>query len=347
MICKFSAILVLSNLSICSLGTAQNAQGTSPLNGPVVLEVNGTKLTAADIERKRSASLFQARNTFYQAERKAVEEFVDEYLVEREAKKENITVAQLIERHVASTLPKDPSDDAMRVFYEGLNTAESYEVMRPQILNHIREARLEKAKIAYVKSLRSKANIAVRLPAPRFNVLLKDTPIRGPADAKVTVVEYGDYECPYCQQVQPTLDALETEYKGKLAFAYKDVPLPMHSHAEKASEAARCAESQGKFWEFHDHLFATKQLDLPQLKETAHALNLDPKAFDKCLDGGEKADRVKADMAEAQGFQLQGTPGFFINGRFFSGGLSLEQFKAIVEEELSSPKPGRQTATLQ
>ena len=344
MISKRTAVLIFSSYFICSLTNAQNSPAASPSGAPVLLEINGAKLTAADIERTRSGPLFQARNTFFQAQRKAVEEFVDDYLLEREAKKENITVPELIDRHVTSTLPKDPSDDAMRVYYEGLNTTEPFEVMRPQILKHIRDNRLEKAKVEYVRGLRAKANIAVHLAAPKFNISLNDTPVRGPADAKVVVVEYADYECPYCQQVQPALDKLEAEYKGTVEFAYKDVPLPMHPHAQKASEAARCAESQGKFWEYHDRLYATKQLDVPQLKETARALNLDMKAFDKCLDSGEKAGSVKAHLAEAQGFQLQGTPGFFINGRFYSGGLPYEQFKAIVDDELKALKSGTEAA---
>src|SRR5208282_5343363 len=104
------------------------------------------------------------------------------------------------------------------------------------------------------------------------------------------------------------------EYKGKIAFAFRDVPLPMHSHAQKAAEAAHCAGAQGKFWQYHDMLFSTKQLDLAQLKEHARALNLDGTAFDTCLDSGATADVVKAQLAEGQALHLEGTPSFLING---------------------------------
>jgi protein-disulfide isomerase len=149
-------------------------------------------------------------------------------------------------------------------------------------------------------------------------------------------VEYADYECPYCQQIQPALDRLRSEYLGKVAFAYKDVPLPIHKNAQKASEATHCAGVQGKYWEYHDVLVSTKQLEIPKLKEMARTLKLDIDAFDKCLDTGEQAAIVKSHMEEAQSLGLQGTPSFFINGRFFSGLLSYEMLRGIVEEELAA-----------
>lgn len=305
-------------------------------SGAVILEIDGKKITLAEFEQKRPAGLFQARNTFYQAERKAVEEFVGEFLLERQAEKEHLTVAQLLDRHVNSVVPKDPPEESLRVYYEGVDTTEPYEAVRGQILDRIRQTRLARAKASYLKTLVSEAHIAIRLTPPRARISLNDSPVRGRPDAPVMIVEYADYECAYCQQVQPVLDKLETEYKEKLAFAYKDVPLPMHSHAQKASEAVHCAGKQGKYWQYHDLLFKTKELEIPKLKENAVALELDSKAFDTCLDSGEKAELVKAQLAEGQSFQLQGTPSFFINGRFFSGGLSYEQFRAVIDEELAA-----------
>ena len=172
----------------------------------------------------------------------------------------------------------------------------------------------------------------------RVEISLKNTPLRGNANAPVKIVEYADYECPYCQQIQPTLEKLEAAYPGKVAFAYKDVPLPMHSKAQKAAEATHCAEAQGKYWEYHDALFQSKQLEVPQLKEQARGLKLDSEAFNKCLDSGAQAGVVKSQLGEAQTLQLQGTPSFFINGQLFAGNLAFEQFRAVIEEELNAAK---------
>jgi protein-disulfide isomerase len=169
--------------------------------------------------------------------------------------------------------------------------------------------------------------------------------VRGVPDAPIVSVEYSDYECPYCQQTQAALDKIEAEYKGKIAFAYKDFPLPMHPHAEKAAEAAHCAGVQGKYWQFHDQLFKTKQLEVAQLKESARALNLNSKEFDECLDSGSQAEAVKTQSADGKSLQLQGTPSFLINGRFFNGGLSYDDLHGIIEEELKSASaPVKQAA---
>jgi protein-disulfide isomerase len=148
------------------------------------------------------------------------------------------------------------------------------------------------------------------------------------------MVEFADYECPYCQQIQPTLDKLEAEFKGKIRFAYKDMPLPMHPNAPKAAEAAHCAEAQGKYWEFHDLLAQNKQLALPALKENARTLKLDTAAFDKCLDSGEKAPIIKVHQSEAQALGVQGTPTFVINGRFINGTPDYDGLRKILEEEI-------------
>jgi protein-disulfide isomerase len=267
---------------------------------------------------------------------------VNEYVLEKQAKAENVTVAQLLERHVNGTIEKDPPEDALRVYYEGVETTEPYEAVRGQILDALRQRRLAKAKAAYLKSLLAESKITIRVGAPRAQVALKDTPVRGGKNAPVLVVEYADYECPYCQQAQPALDKLEAEYKGKMALAYKDTPLPMHPHAQKAAEAAHCAAAQGKYWEYHDLLFKSQKLEIPQLKEQARELKIDGAAFDKCLDSGEQSELVKVQLGEAQSLGLQGTPSFFINGRFFSGSLSYEALRGIVEEEIAAASSSQQ-----
>jgi protein-disulfide isomerase len=313
--------------------------GTHPGDAIVLAEVDGVKLTLADLERKNPTGLFQARNTFFDAERKVVEQFIDQHLLERRAKKENVTVDELLEIHVNRTVPKDPPEEALRVYYEGVDTTEPYETVRPQILDAIRQRRLAKAKNTYVQSLRSEAKIAIRLSPPRTPVSLSDTPVRGSADAPVVLVEFADFECPYCQQAHPALSKLVSDYGGKVAFAYKDAPLPMHARAQKAAEAAHCAGAQGKYWEYFDLLFTSRQLEMAQLKEQAQQLKLDGKAFDACLDSGQQSALVKSQLAEAQTLGLQGTPSFFINGRFFSGALNYETLRGIVEEELSALSP--------
>jgi protein-disulfide isomerase len=159
------------------------------------------------------------------------------------------------------------------------------------------------------------------------------------------LVEFADYQCPYCQKVSADLEKLQAEFKGKVAFAYKDFPLPMHANAQKAAEGARCAGSQGKFWEFHTLLFTDKKLEPSQLKEQARKLGLDGTRFDKCLDSGEQADAVLKDATEGRKLGLTGTPSFFVNGHYFSGAVDYTTLRDLVQQQLMrSPSNARQTA---
>jgi protein-disulfide isomerase len=326
-------------VSLCAVAAEPSDGVRSSSNDNVLVEVNGVKITLADFERKHPTALFQAQNSYYETQKKAVDVFVDEYLLEEQAKKENITVAQLLERHVTSQIAKDPTDEALRIYYEGVDTNEPYEAVKGKIIEALRQRRTLKLRAAYFQSLRAKATIAIRLAPPRADISLKDTTLRGAPAPAIALVEYADYECPYCQQIVPVVQRLETEYKGKIALAYKDYPLPMHANAQKAAEATRCAESQNRYWDFHDLLFAKKQLDPASLKGYARELKLDVDKFDKCLDSGEKAEAVRLHATEAQSLGLQGTPSFFVNGRAINGALSYEGLRAVIEEELHRGSP--------
>lgn len=341
---SFAPIWGMSAMMLCAFAAEPGGAVRSVSNTDVLVEINKVKITLEDFERKHPTALFQAQNSFYDAQRKAIEAFVDEYLLEEQAKKENLNVAQLLERHVTNQVAKDPSDEALRVYYEGVDTNEPFEAVRGKIVEALRHRRALKIRTAYLKSLRDQATVAVRLAPPRAQISLKDTTVRGPAGAPVTLVEYADYECPYCQQIIPVLQKLEAEYQGKLAFAYKDLPLPMHPNAQKAAEATRCAEAQGRYWEFHDILYAKKQLDLAALKGYARELKIDGAKFDQCLDSSEKAEIVRLHSAEAQSLGLQGTPSFFVNGRSVNGAVTYESIRALIDEELRSLSPSAQTA---
>ncbi len=332
---KFIVAASLSSLALCvtALAAEKSVDAMSP--NTVVAEVDGVKITAGELEQKQADSLFQAKNAYYSVERNILLQVVDEMLLKKQAEKEGVTVEQLFDRHVKSKLPKDPSDEAMRVYYEGVDTKEPYEAMRGRILESIRNNRLEKAKAAYMASLRAEANVLITLPAPRAEIDLTNTPILGAKNAPVMFVEFADYECPLCQQAAPILQKIEADYKGKVAFAFKETPLPMHAHAEKAAEAAQCAGVQGKYWEYHDALFATQKVDIPDLKQHARDLKLDTASFDKCLDSGQEAAAVQAQLADSQKLSLQGTPTFFINGRMLSGIQSYDVLKKALDQELA------------
>ena len=187
-----------------------------------------------------------------------------------------------------------------------------------------------------MQSLRAEAPATIRLAPPRAPISMKDVAVRGPANPRITLLEFADYECPYCQQIEPILNRIETEFKGEVAFAYKDYPLGMHPDAPKAAEAAHCAGIQGKFWEYHDLIFESKRMDLASLKNDARDLKLDIAAFETCLAKNETAATwSKSPSSEAQTLGLQGSPTLFVNGRYVSNS-TYEGIRGVIVEELSA-----------
>ncbi len=302
----------------------------------VVAEVGGVKVTMAELEQEESAKLLGAHYQYYQVEIKALDELIDKKLIEQKAKSEHLTVDQLVDRDI-KPLVKDPTEDQMEVYYEGLETDQPFELVRGKILEKIRQLRLEKARAAYAASLRTASTVYVTLAPPRVDVGVEAAQMVGPQNAPVTLIEFADYECPYCQKVAPDLKKLQAEFGNKVSFTFRDFPLPMHARAEKAAEAARCAGDQGKFWEFHDAIFQSKELDFDQLKVHAQSLKLDTARFDKCLDSGDEAAAVGQDRKEGIRLGLTGTPSFFINGHFLSGAVDYATLRKVVEQQLAEP----------
>lgn len=160
--------------------------------------------------------------------------------------------------------------------------------------------------------------------------------IRG--TGSVEIVEFSDFQCPYCGRAQPTLEQVLAEYDGKAKVVYRHYPLPAHPNAQKAAEASECAADIGgdeKFWQYHDKLFANQNaLYVSNLKKFAADIGLDSKQFDACLDSGVMASRVAFDSEEGKKLGVSGTPSFFINGKKLTGAQPFSAFKAIIDSEL-------------
>jgi protein-disulfide isomerase len=161
--------------------------------------------------------------------------------------------------------------------------------------------------------------------------------IRGDVNAPITLIEYSDFECPFCAKLIPTVDQLLDEYDGQVRLVYRHFPLSsIHPNAQKAAEAAECAGEQGKFWEMHDLLFANQQaLTVTNLKAYAGQLKLNQGQFDSCLDTSKYASKVNAQAQEAQAAGITGTPGTFVNDQLVKGAFPYTTFQQIVEGYLN------------
>jgi protein-disulfide isomerase len=192
----------------------------------------------------------------------------------------------------------------------------------------------QNAKTEYFKKLQDKYKVEYKLEPIRVRVAATG-PVNGPENAPVTIVEFLEFQCPFSSGLSPTLQEVEKKYGNKVRVVCRQYPLPSHQNAQKPAEASLCAQDQGKFWGIHDAMFANqKKLCVEQLKASAAALGLDTDKFNKCLDSGEKNAIIQADLKEGQAAGISGTPAMFVNGRFMSGVVPIEQLITVIEDEL-------------
>jgi protein-disulfide isomerase len=173
-------------------------------------------------------------------------------------------------------------------------------------------------------------------PTRLYSVEIGDSPRKGAENAKVSIVEFSDFQCPYCSRVTPTLARIQKEYAGQVKIAFKHLPLSMHPKAPAAHAAAEAAHRQGKFWEMHDLIFGNqKEMTPAKYEEYATKIGLDLERFKKDAASPDVKKRVDADAAEAAKLGITGTPAFLVNGRYLSGAQPFERFKAVIDEELA------------
>jgi protein-disulfide isomerase len=212
-----------------------------------------------------------------------------------------------------------------------------FDDVRPQLKAVIqKELRAKKARDVF-GALKKEAGFTMVLPGPEKKRKTVDAtgPSRGGKTAKVTIVEFADFECPYCARAHETVMAVLKAYGDKVRIVFRHYPLSFHPKAPKAAEATACADEQGKFWEMHDALFESQELDEEALKLQAKQVGVDEAKFATCLSSGRTMPLVKRDMAAGQQAGVNGTPAFFINGFMISGAQPEEAFRKIIDAELA------------
>ncbi len=315
---------------------ARTAPGSTPL-----AEVDGQAITAEEVEKALGAQLRKLEEQVYEIKRQKLEALIGERLLAREAAKRGVPVQALLDAEVTPKVGL-VTEQEIETFYQAnkgqLRGEEA--AVRERIRGHLQNQRLATRREAFVQTLRSRAKVAVHLEAPpvsRAEVAVDGAPFLGPATAPVTIVEFSDFHCPFCKRVLPTLTQLRSRYGEKVKLVFRDFPIgSLHPQASKAAEAARCAHDQGKFWDYHDLLFANAPKGGPeQLKAYAQQVGLDLPSFEQCLSSGIHQAAVQRDVEEGTRLGVTGTPAFFINGRLLSGAQPLESFVRVIEQELT------------
>ena len=301
--------------------------------------VDGEAMTDEDMAKAGGARYQTFRSQEYAAKRDFMEGAIGQKLLENEAKRRGITVEELRKQEVESKV--EPVTDVQAKEFYDMNKARFGQLTEPEALDQIHKGlgqqRLQRKLAEYVGELRAKATVKVLLDPYRLDVVAGDDPAKGPATAPVTIVEFSDFQCPYCARVGPTLKRVEEVYGEKVRIVFSDFPLlQIHKDAAKAAEAGTCAAEQGKFWPLHDKLFANQaKLTVADLKQHAKDAGLDAAAFDQCLDSGKQTAEWNEDLKDGERYGVTGTPAFFVNGRLLGGAASFEKLAEVIDEELS------------
>lgn len=329
-------LAVVSGLAFAC--TKQNAKESKP-----AAELNGKTITVGQVDDYIKDQLFRQATDdmdpvkLHEVRRHALESLIDTKLLDAEAASRGVSRQQLFQQ--ASEAKSKVPEAEIKAFYDRHKPqmgGVSYKDLHDQIARVLERQQRQRASEELVENLRKKADVKILLQQPRVQVA-GEGPAEGPADAPVTIIEFGDFQCPYCRHAEPTVEQLLKRYKGKVRFVYRHFPLEtIHPLAMGAAKAAVCAQDQGHFWEYHDRLFAQGADLKPEgLESTAKDLGLDMAKWKACLDAKSTQEKIETDVKDGRAAGVSGTPAFFINGIPLRGALPLSEFTHVVDQELA------------
>ncbi len=335
-----SSLVALALLATLIMSTSCRSLGSSNAvdseEDPVVATIGDDAIVRSSVDRYLKDNWFAEQSedtsTLYELRRDGLQAMIDQWIVENAAEEAGVTVAEFMQAQVAA-LPAI-TDEEIDAFHEANKSQISGSDDLDEIRLAIREYLKEEDPERVMESLRAATRAQILLEPPRWNI----APIgasRGPEDAPITIIEFSDYQCPFCRRAESTLAELEELYPGKLRFVYRHLPLDGHPQARPAAEAAVCAEAQDKFWEFHEVVFANQRaLSAEQLRGYAEQVGIDLAAFDTCIGEDATKGRIEADIATAREAGTSATPTFFVNGRLVRGARPASEFQKLIDEEL-------------
>lgn len=330
-------VFTAGSVSSCAQGADSSSADAGPAGGMIAVW-DGGEIDDRTVEEAAGGKLLEARQQLYDARVAAARKVAVERVLKQRAEAAGKDPKTLREELVAAAV-ESPDDEAIAKILEQYRgqLPDDDEQARARVRQVLEGRAKQKAQRDVESRLLRESGFRILLEPPRVDVAIFDEDMtRGPEDAAVRIVEFTDYQCPYCGRAQATLDELKESYGDKLQFVFKDLPLDMHPNARMAAEAARCAGEQGAFWELHDWLFENaRQISRESILQAATDLELDSEELAACLDEGRHTAPVDATVAQAKRLGVASTPTFYVNGRMVRGAQPYEAFAEIVEDELS------------
>jgi protein-disulfide isomerase len=294
-------------------------------------------------QRHRSAQFARLRQDVYESSRQAVDALVGEYLLAEEAAAHRISAEALVREQLDQAMIAPVREEDVREIYERSRSmigSVTFEQAKSAIQSYLEETHRNDARQAFIDRLvaNAAAETVIHLEPPRYEVPLKgDEASFGARSAALTVVEYSDFQCPFCRRAAPDLKKLVSAYPEAVRLVWRHFPLPGHPDARAAAEAAACAREQGAFWEYHDELFDNQDsLGESELRRYAEHVGLDVSQFDECAAARRYQSTVEEDIAGGTALGVSATPAVFINGRLLLGAVGYDAYRHVIDEELAA-----------
>ena len=337
--------LTLALSGVAASSSTVSSTVASNNNGPntVLATIGAHPVTLGEVDRKVAVQLYDLR-------KQALDNIIDEYLVQQAAERAGVKPDEYVDQQVRSHTAQVTPHEAEQFYGEHkaqLDTqtgGRPFSQIEPRLVAALQRQRDQDAQKQLIQKLRAENQIAVLLQAPRVSVASAGHPSIGGRSAPVTIVEFSDFQCPFCRAAENSLTQVRQKYGDQVRLVYMDFPLGFHPHAMDAARAARCAADQDKFWQFHDALFLDqKKLDPDNLQQTAAKLGLDRAKFNACFTNDKHNAGIRQDMAEGNSLGVTGTPTFFINGRELVGAQPAPKFNDVINEEIARAKVSANT----
>ncbi len=339
----YSSILSLLLLTAVAMPgcSGNSASATVDDANKVVAYVGNDRITMADLQEVAVGKLKRLEVQRYETLRDAIDKRAVELLLEQAARLRGLTPDELIQQEVIDRVQPPTEKNIADFFNESrdrMPADATLDKMRPRLAKYLQDQAVAVLRDAFIQELKRDLGLEIVLEPHRIEITLPPgTPIRGPETAPITVIEFADFQCPYCRSVHPTVERLLLEYRDQIKFAFVDFPLENHKRAVPSSMAARCADDQGQFWDYHQALMVVQgDLSDDDLEARAADVGLNMEQFQACY-SSESYRQVVLDNYDAGTMVgVTSTPTFLVNGRMIIGAKSYDVLRAVIEEELAA-----------
>ena len=308
----------------------------------VVAKVKEREIPYEEFVKGIENDLYQAEMAVYKIKMNRLNAFLLQEFMDADPKKKGLTNDQYLDKYINKG--KTASEKDIEGFIKERKIPEKHmsDAMKKKIKKYLNAQIKKKAVDRWVAAQTQENPVEVYLSKPErpvFNVVLGEAPFFGKESAKVTLVEFSDFECPFCAKGADILKKVKEKYGDKIRVVFKNFPLPFHSHARRAAQAGLCANEQGRqfFWKLHDFMFANqRKLDEKSLFEAVKTVGINSDKFSTCLKSKKYAPQIEKDIEQGKSLGVKSTPSFFVNGKFVGGAQSFEIFTELIDEELKN-----------